>query len=72
MSAATSGESTTEVGLSLSIEIYCSKSIVYFFSSKYKVSASCTFNFLADFYRLDLNATHPSLAVYQGQPIASK
>ena len=36
-----------------------------------EISAACTFNFLAKFYRLDWDSTHPSLAKIQGQPIAS-
>ena len=36
------------------------------------VAALCTFNFLADFYRLDWDTTHPNLALIHGQPIASE
>lgn len=36
-----------------------------------EISGYCTFNFLAKFYRLDWNSTHPSLAQIQGQPIAT-
>ena len=38
----------------------------------FQIIASCTFNFLPNFEVLDLNSTHPSLRVLQGQPIASE
>ena len=37
-----------------------------------EVAASCTFNFLANLYRLDWDSSHPSLAIINGQPISSK
>ncbi len=36
------------------------------------VTASCTYNLIADFKVLDVNTTHPNLRSLQGKPIASK